>query len=75
MIYEITVLGDGTSKITMNFRDEGIELDGETTVKGGQQEAEGYVPTFERDLRTNYAHLFPQPEPEHHEEVIDDEVY
>jgi hypothetical protein len=76
MIYDITVLGDGTSKITMNFRDEGVELEGETTVKGGEAEAEKYVPIFERDLRTNYAHLFPQPEPEQHdEEVLDDEVH
>ncbi len=46
MMCDITVLDNGTSKIAMNFRDEGVELDGETTVKGGQEEAEGYVPTF-----------------------------
>lgn len=77
MIYDITVLDNGTSTIAINFRDEGVELEGETNIKGGQEEAEQYISVFERDLRNNFAHLFPQPEPEEHPEEgeLEDEIY
>ena len=69
MTYTTNVLEDGTAEILMSFQDEGVDLSGRTTVKGGAEEAQSYVGTFERDLRTNYSHLFPQPEPEEvHEE-------
>lgn len=62
MTYTITVLGDETTKIDVSFADEDVVLTGCTYVKGGEEEALAYLPTFERDLRRNYAHLFPQPE-------------
>jgi len=74
MTYQITDMGNGTHQIQVSFFDEGVELEGETTVKGTLEDAERYVSVFERDLRTNYAHLFPQPEPEEEGE-LDDEIY
>jgi hypothetical protein len=74
MTYQITDMGNGTHQIQVSFFDEGVELEGETTVKGTPEDAERYVSVFERDLRINYAHLFPQPEPEEEGE-LDDEIY
>jgi len=74
MTYQITDMGNGTHQIQVSFSDEGVALEGETTVKGTLEDAERYVSVFERDLRTNYAHLFPQPEPEEEGE-LDDEIY
>lgn len=74
MTYQITDMGNGTHQIQVSFFDEGVELEGETTVKGTPEDAEWYVSVFERDLRTNYAHIFPQPEPEEEGE-LDDEIY
>lgn len=77
MTYELEVLDNGTTRILVDFTDEEVNLTGETTVKGGQEEAEGYLPIFERDLRANYSHLFPQPEPEEHPEEgeLEDEIH
>jgi hypothetical protein len=70
MIHDITVLDDGTTRIDVSFSDEGVDLQGTTSVRGGQAEAERYLPVYESDLRTNYADLFPAPpEPEAHPEV------
>lgn len=55
---------DGTTTIRVSFADEGVNLQGETRVRGGEVEARQYLPVFEADLRRNYARLFPQPEPE-----------
>ena len=74
MTYQITDMGNGTHQIQVSFSDEGVALEGETTVKGTPEDAERYVSVFERDLRTNYAHLFPQSEPEEEGE-LDDEIY
>ncbi|MDN5345024.1 MAG: hypothetical protein PWQ18_1138 [Clostridia bacterium] len=64
MTHTITVLENGTAKINVDFSDEGVNLQGETFVKGGEEEAKNYVPTFEQDLRRNYSELFLKPEPE-----------
>ena len=74
MTYQIIAFDNGTHRIQVSFSDEGVALEGETTVKGSPEDAERYVSVFERDLRTNYAHLFPQPEPEEEGE-LDDEIY
>ena len=74
MTYQIIAFDNGTHRIQVSFSDEGVALEGETTVKGSPEDAERYVPVFERDLKTNYAHLFPQPEPEEEGE-LDDEIY
>lgn len=62
MMHNITVLDNGTTKIEVDFSDEGVNLQGETFVKGGEEEAKNYLPTFEQDLRRNYSELFPEPE-------------
>jgi len=51
-----------------------LRLEGETDRKRNSEDAERYVSVFERDLRTNYAHSIPQPEPEEEGE-LDDEIY
>lgn len=62
MIYTITIQDDGTSTLHVTFADEGVDLAGEVSVCGDAAAAETYAPVFARDLRTNYADLFPQPE-------------
>ena len=69
MIYNLTVL-DGITKIEVDFSDEGVNLQGETFIKGGETKAENYVHIFEEDLRYNFADLFPKPEPEPTEEEM-----
>lgn len=73
MTYDIAVLDDGTARIDVSFADEGVDLQGTTTVKGGEAEAIAYLPTFEADLRRNYRHLFPEPEPEEFDYDEDDD--
>jgi len=55
----ITVNPDGTTRIQVDFTDEGVNLQGETILKGGEVEALAYLPIFEADLRRNYIELFP----------------
>jgi hypothetical protein len=67
MTYNITELDNNITKLTVDFSDEGIDLQGETTVKGERTDAEKYVKTFAKDLKINNIELFPKP-PEHSEE-------
>ena len=62
MTYQLTGEGN-TTRIAVDFADEGVDLVGETSVLGDEQKALGYLPFFERDLRRNFADQFPQPEP------------
>ena len=62
MTHTITDLHDGTIRIDVDFSDEGVDLQGTTHVRGSEAEALAYLPVFERDLRRNYRHLFPEPE-------------
>ena len=65
MIYELSPQADSTTRISVDYRDEGIQLQGTTHVAGEEDAAQAYVAVFDRDLRTNYRHLFPTPpEPE-----------
>ena len=70
MTYLLTPQGDGTTQLCVDYTDEGVDLWGTTYVKGDEATALRYLPTFDHDLRINYAHLFPAPpEPEHNPEV------
>ncbi len=62
MRYTITVQDDGTSTLHVTFEDEGVELTGEVNVRGDAAAAAAYAPVFVRDLRANYADMFPQPD-------------
>lgn len=62
MTYTITVQDDGTSILHVTFDDEGVDLAGEVSIRGDAAVAAAYAPVFVRDLRTNYADLFSQPE-------------
>ena len=67
----ITENQDGTTTIQVSFADEGVDLQGQTSVKGGQAQAQSYLPVFGADLRRNFADKFPLPEvPETEEEMI-----
>ena len=69
MNYNIEELENGVTKLTVDFSDENIDLQGETTVKGTTEDAEKYVDTFAKDLKQNNIELFPKPpEPDHPEE-------
>ena len=68
MTYDVIVNNDGTTTLRINFTDEGINLQGETRVKGDEAIALSYLPVFETDLRRNFADLFPVPESPIHEE-------
>ena len=61
MTYEFINDGD-TTIIKVDFADEMVELNGETSVKGGEAAAVAYLPVFESDLRRNFAEKFPVPE-------------
>ena len=71
MEYNIEELENGITKLTVDFSDEGIELQGETTVKSSKEDAEKYVDTFAKDLKQNNIELFPEPpEPDYPEEEM-----
>lgn len=63
MTSNITALTDNRQQIDLDYADEGIELQGSTTIIGDTARAASYVEVFDRDLRKTYSHLFPQPEP------------
>lgn len=62
MTYNIIENQDGTSSITIEFSDEGVNLQCRTSVKGDMAAAEQYLPFFEADMRNNFADLFPLPQ-------------
>jgi len=62
MMYTLMVNPNGTTTIQVDFADEGVVAQGQTSIKGGEVEALRYLPTFEADLRRNFADLFPVPE-------------
>lgn len=69
MNYTIEPINEKITKLTVDFSDEDIDLQGETTVKGTEEDAEKYVDTFAKDLKRNNIELFPKPpEPEHPED-------
>lgn len=70
MMNVITANADGTTTIQVDFSDEGVNLQGTTKVKGTEKDALKYLPTFEGDLRKNFAEHFPVPEPEPEGEMI-----
>lgn len=67
MKYTIEEMNNIT-KLIIDFSDEGISLQGETTVKGGKENAEKYIKIFANDLKRNNIELFPKTEPEYYEE-------
>lgn len=62
MTYEFIDNQNGTTTINISFTDESVDLHGTTTIKGGEKEAQEYLPVFEADLRRNYSDLFPLTE-------------
>jgi len=71
MDYTIEQINEKTTKLTVDFSDEGINLQGETNVKGSKEDAEKYVDAFAKDLKQNNIELFPEPpEPDYPEEEM-----
>jgi hypothetical protein len=64
VIHNIIQNEDGTTTIHVDFSDEGVDLVGETRVKGDENAALVYLPFFEADLRRNFAEKFPIPDTE-----------
>ena len=70
MIITTETYDEKTTRLIIDFSDEGVDLCGDILVAGDEQAALGYAPFFEADLRRNYAELFPRPEmPEASEEM------
>jgi len=59
----ITEIEEGKQKIEIDFSDEDVDLQAETTVLGNEAAAQRYLSTFENDIRCQNRHKFPQPEP------------
>ena len=64
MMHEFIEQENGTTAIMVDFSDEGVQLQCETSVKGDTAAAAAYLPFFVADMRANFAELFPVPEPE-----------
>jgi hypothetical protein len=62
MIITSEVISEKLTKLTIDFRDEEIELVGVTEVVGNENTARAYAHFFEQDLRRNNAELFPVSE-------------
>lgn len=62
MKYTCIAEQDGTTTLKIDFADEGVQLTGETSIKGGESAALSYLPVFESDLRRNFVDKFPVPE-------------
>jgi hypothetical protein len=61
---------NGTVLVGVDFSDEGISLTGEVAVVGDEDSARAYLPVFEADMRRNFNHLWPLPEPVPMEEEV-----
>lgn len=59
MTHAVHVNSDGTTTLRVDFSDEGVPLQGEIRVRGGEAEALAYLPVFEADLRRNFASQYP----------------
>lgn len=62
MTYVLIANPDGTTTIQVDFANEGVNLQGRISIKGGEVKTLQYLPIFEADLRRNFADLFPLPE-------------
>jgi hypothetical protein len=63
MTHTTETLNDGTTRLTLDFSDETVNLTTSVLVKGDETKALSYLPFFEADTRRNNAELFPVPEP------------
>ncbi len=70
MTYTVTDLEDGRFRIGIDFSDEDIVLSESVIVVGPEASALAYLPVFEADMRRNFNHLWPLPEPEPMEEEV-----
>jgi len=59
----ITEIEEGKQKIEIDFSDEDVDVQAETTVLGSETDAQRYVSTFANDIKRQNRHKFPQPEP------------
>lgn len=70
MEFTTTYRGDGITEIAVDFNDEGVDLQGTTTVIGDEAKARSYAQIFAQDLRRNNRHKFPLPQPAELEEEL-----
>ena len=72
MTAAIQEVKDRVYEITLDYADEGVDLQVNRKVGGTEERAAAYVPAFDRDIRANYASLFPIPE--YPEEDLEEEM-
>jgi len=65
----ITKVEEGKQKIEIDFSDENVDVQAETTVLGSEADAQRYKNTFGNDIKRQNRHKFPQPEPTPPEEL------
>lgn len=68
----ITEIDEGVQKLEIDFSDEDVDLQAETTVLGSKADAQRYAPSFEQDMRRQNRQKFPQPEPKAPAELNED---
>ncbi|MEA4872169.1 MAG: hypothetical protein VB076_05080 [Synergistaceae bacterium] len=64
MITATDTVDEKTTRLSVDFADEDVELTGATLVAGDESAARAYAHFFEQDLRRNNAELFPVATPE-----------
>ncbi len=57
----ITQIEEGKQKVEIDFSDENVDVQAETTVIGDEADAQRYLPVFEKDIRRQNRHKFPEP--------------
>jgi len=62
MTHTVTTIENNIALLCVDFSDEGVNLQGEIRIPGGEEKALQYLPFFEIDLRNNYSYLFPVSE-------------
>jgi len=67
------LIGNNLYELTLTFTEaeDGVNLEKSRNVSGPEGRVDAYAKTFERDVRRNYAHLFPIPDPPEIEEELE----
>lgn len=64
MTSKIELIKERKYLITLDYNDEQVSLVESKKFVGTEENANAFIPIMDRDVRDNYAYLFPVPEPE-----------
>ena len=74
MTYTTTNVGGNKWLVSVDFTDEGVAANASNHIVGTQEQANAYAATLARDLRSNNMELFPLPEVEEHDPMMEEFV-